>query len=150
MPSFSFYHLSKSTLEEALPKIMEKLLAAEGRAVLLFQNKEILKRIDEVLWSVGGTRFIPHCREDENDKDQNPVYLTTTEENPNNSNFLVLIAAVQTEYFNKFEKNIIIFSNYDDNELNSARNLWKKLKSEGNFELKYFLQDDKGNWAMKE
>lgn len=151
MASFNFYHLTKSTFEEALPKLMEKMLGAkQGNAVMIFNNEPMLKRIDEVLWSVGGTRFIPHGTEKEDFKDKQPIYLTQAEENPNQAKFLIHIGSAANEnFYNKFEKNIIIFSNNDEKELAEARNMWKKLKSDANFDLKYYMQDETGNWAEK-
>lgn len=150
MPSFSFYHLTTSNTEEALPKLMEKLLDSDAKGVVLFNNQQMLESLDKAFWSVGGTRFIPHGIEADNEnKELQPLYLTTKEENPNNAEYLIIAGKPDKDFYKNFEKNIIIFSSANNDELESARKLWKDLKANDNFELKYYQQDEKGSWNLK-
>lgn len=150
MPSFSFYHLTTSNVEEASPKLMEKLLDSGAKAVVLLNNRQMLESLDNAFWSVGGTRFIPHGIEDDTEnKDLQPLYLTTNQENPNNADFLVMVGKPNGEFYKEFEKNIIIFSSANNDDLENARSLWKELKANDNFELKYYQQDEKGGWSLK-
>ncbi len=149
MPQISFYHLSKTNLEEALPKLLEKILSVEGRAVVLCDDAKI-KPIDDVLWLVGGTRFIPHGTANDNDPELQPVYITDKEENPNNANFLVAISSMNNNFHKKFERTLLVFSGSSETELANARSLWKELKTEPANELKYFLQNEKGAWEEKQ
>ena len=87
-PQISFYHLTKTNLEDALPKLVEKILSTESRAVVLTEENKV-EIIDKLLWSVGGRRFIPHFSEKDLDgktEDEialHPVYVTSKEENAN-------------------------------------------------------------------
>ncbi len=145
----SFYHLSKTNLEEALPKLLEKVLETSGKAIVLCGDDSKVKIIDGLLWSVGGKRFIPHATANDNDIEHNPVFVTSKQENPIKANFLVDIKFDGSEYYKDFQRTLLIFNGSSDSELNYARAQWKKLKSENSSELKYYLQNEKGNWEEK-
>jgi DNA polymerase III subunit chi len=146
----SFYHLSKTNLEEALPKLLEKVLETDGKAIVLCNDEGNVKLIDGLLWSVGGKRFIPHATANDNDIEHNHVFVTAVEENPINANFLVKLKFDDSEYYKDFQRTLLIFNGSADSEINYARGLWKKLKSDSSYELKYFLQNDKGMWEQKQ
>jgi len=149
MKQISFYHLSKTNLEEALPKLLEKVLETGGKAVVLCNDESRVKLVDGLLWSVGGKRFIPHATANDNDVEHNPVFVTAAQENPIPAKFLVDISAVDSGYYNDFERSLFVFSGSSEMELSNARNLWKKLKGDSSFELKYYQQNDKGIWEEK-
>ncbi len=145
----SFYHLSKTNLEEALPKLLEKVLEIDGKAIVLCNDAGKVKLVDGLLWSVGGKRFIPHATANDNDIEHNPIFVTSTEENPINANFLVNLKFDDSDFYSKFQRTLLVFSGSSDSELNHARGLWKKLKGDSSFELKYYQQNDKGAWEEK-
>ena len=147
----SFYHLTKTALEEAIPKLMEKLLESGGRAVINFSSDDMMQNIDKKLWSVGGTRFIPHATDAEDFQEDHPIILSKNYEAQNNPNFLVLTQpiSVNEETLNNFERCLILFNGKSENELSVARSLWKKFSENQNYTLKYFLQNEKGVWQEK-
>ncbi len=149
MPQVSFYHLSKTNLEEALPKLLEKVLDSDGRAVVICENDSRVKLIDDLLWSVGGTRLIPHGTANDNFPELQPVFVTEKQENPNDANFLVSFNSRDEGFYKSFQRTLVVFSGSSEAELNDARGLWKKLKSDSAYELKYFLQNEKGLWEEK-
>ncbi len=51
--------------------------------------------------------------------------------------------------YSKFQRTLLVFNGSSESELTYARALWKKLKPDSSFELKYFLQNDKGIWEEK-
>jgi len=149
MPQISFYHLSKTNLEEALPKLLEKVLETDGKAVVLCNDAGNVKTIDGLLWSVGGRRFIPHATANDNDIEYNPVFITATEENPIEANFLVNLKFKDSDYYKNFQRTLLIFNGSAEPEINFARAQWKKLKADATCELKYFQQNEKGVWEQK-
>lgn len=149
MSQISFYHLTKTTIDEALPKLLEKVLDSDSRATLLVSDEQ-KKYFDDLLWSVGGTRLIPHGINGSGDEEYQPVLITSDEENKNNSDFLVLLGNTETGFFDSFKRSLLIFNGNDDEELKFARDKWKSLKANDNYELKYFFQNDKGKWQEKE
>lgn len=142
----NFYQLSKTPIEEALPSLLEKILSTSGKAVVLCRDEKLIKTLDDVLWQVGGTRFIPHGTDNDDFKEQQPVFLTSVNDNPNGAKFLVNVGVMEDEFYQNFDKTLMLFSQADAKETEAARILWKNLKSSGSAELKYFKQNDKGNW----
>ncbi|MDX1948995.1 MAG: DNA polymerase III subunit chi [Rickettsiales bacterium] len=142
----SFYQLSSSPIEQALPVLLEKILSTGNRAVLLCKNKDLLKELDKSLWAVGGTRFLPHGTEDEDFKAEQPIYLTSANDNPNGAKFLVNIGILDDDFYQNFERTLVIFNQADKQETDNARKLWKALKSNENLILKFFKQNEKGSW----
>ena len=149
MTQISFYHLTKTSVEEALPKLLEKMLETGVKTQIVFENQQQLENLDKALWSVGGTRFIPHGTEKDDFADQHPVFLTTSNDNnPNSAEFYVSVGKVinDEDNYHKYKRNFVIFNGFDDEETHYARGLWKKLKSNEKSELKYYKQDEKGSW----
>jgi DNA polymerase-3 subunit chi len=143
----SFYHLTKSALEEALPKLCEKMLETDKNVHLWCKDAEQLEILDKTLWSVGGRRFIPHGTESEDFTEQQPILLTTSEENINKASFLVVTNPLASdEIYKNYERVFIIFSGFSDDHLSASRHLWKKYKNMQNVEIEYFQQDEKGGW----
>lgn len=149
MTQISFYHLTKSSTDEALPKLLEKVLESDSRAILLVSDEQKQKHFDDLLWSVGGTRLIPHGINGEGDEKYHPVIVSIAEENKNNSDFLILLGENSSQWFEEFDRTLYIFNGNDDVELDFARNKWKALKANDNNSLKYYFQNDKGVWQEK-
>ncbi len=148
MAQVSFYHLSKTNLEEALPRLLEKVLETGGKAVVQCVDEGGVKLIDGLLWSVGGRRFIPHATANDNDVEFNPVFVTAQEENPISANFLVDLQMINSQYHGNFQRSLVIFSD-SSADLDRARSFWKELKADPSNELKYYQQNDKGGWEEK-
>jgi len=148
MTEVSFYHLTKSDLRRALPSLLEKVLESGKRSVLLVSNEEKLQEIDSMLWTFSTNRFIPHGTFAEDYKADQPVYLTTTEENPNKAEILVIVDGAKPEYVKKFDRVLDIFDGNDEEAANSARERWRSYKKDM-FELKYWQQSEKGAWEAK-
>lgn len=149
MPQISFYHLTASTRDEAMPKLLEKVLESGSRAVLIAGDKAEQDHFDNLLWSVGGTRLIPHDISGGEDDSIQPVLISTSEENNNKADFLVITGSKGGDYYNSFDRTLYIFNGNDSSELDFARSRWKELKSKSDLEMKYYFQNDKGNWQEK-
>jgi DNA polymerase-3 subunit chi len=79
----SFYHLLTSPLEKALPQILEKIVAGQGKAVVLCGSEERRDALNSVLWTYNPDSFLPHGTAKEVFADKQPIYLTAQVENPN-------------------------------------------------------------------
>ncbi len=88
----SFYHLKFSPLEKITPRLVEKVYASGLRAFILVEDDERLTQLNTSLWTYSTLAFLPHgCRLDsETTKDQQPIWLSTTLENPNQSTVCVV------------------------------------------------------------
>ena len=60
MAEIGFYHLTRSTLEEALPRLLDKAYAAGQRALVRVGSPERVELLDRALWTFARESFLPH------------------------------------------------------------------------------------------
>src|SRR3954468_20958976 len=84
----NFYHLTKSSLEEELPRLLEKTLQAGERAVVLLGSPERVDALNTHLWTYDPNGFLPHGAARDGEAERQPVWLTHRDENPNGAAFL--------------------------------------------------------------
>jgi len=143
-----FYHLQRQTLEEALPKLMEKVVGAGLRAVVKVPGKGLMQTIDKVLWDFDPASFLPHDTEGCDDPGAQQIYLTTNDENPNDASVLVLIDAVDSETVSEFDRCLYMFDGRKETVVAKARETWKSFKDFG-AEMSYWQQREGGGWEQK-
>ena len=130
MPQADFYHLQKQTLENVLPKLLEKAYATGKRIKVKIGNEERVEFINGILWTYDDQSFIPHGSKKDGFAEDQPVWLTAGDDNPNNAEFLFLVdGALVTA-------------------VEQARAFWKELKAAG-FTINYWQQNDAGRWQQK-
>ncbi|HEX9953586.1 MAG TPA: DNA polymerase III subunit chi [Allosphingosinicella sp.] len=134
-----FYHLSASPLERVLPTICEKVMAGEGR-LLVVADERLLATLDEQLWTYAPDSFLPHGREGE---DQ-PVLLSPEPSAANGARNIALADGVWREEALTFDRAFYFFGS--DN-LDDARSAWRALKGREGVESRYWKQVD-GRWVQ--
>jgi DNA polymerase-3 subunit chi len=72
-----FYHLTESTLEEALPPLVEKSLERGWRVGIQTASEERRDALDACLWTFRDDSFVPHGIDREPNAAEQPVILTT-------------------------------------------------------------------------
>jgi DNA polymerase-3 subunit chi len=143
-----FYHLTKTPLEKALPQIMRKVVESGQRAIIRFADEDILKKLDDAMWTSSQKKPVPHGKKQDGFEEHQPVYLTLEEENPNNSKMIVNIGVESVDEFaTGFESIIDIFDGNDNTELERARKRFLKYKELGR-EYTYHKQNEKGGWEQ--
>src|SRR5205809_321355 len=60
MTDISFYHLTSTTLDQALPKLLEKALQGGFKAVVRAGSDTEAERLCGLLWSYDQDSFLPH------------------------------------------------------------------------------------------
>ena len=60
MTEIRFYHLQRTTLEAALPPMLEKTLERGQRAVVLAGSDERVEQLTDHLWTYDEGGFLPH------------------------------------------------------------------------------------------
>ncbi len=90
MTEIGFYHLQRSALEQVLPRLLGKALERGMRVVVLAGSDERVKALDGALWTFDQGSFLPHGTAAGDFAAEQPVYLTTDEENPNGATLLAL------------------------------------------------------------
>jgi DNA polymerase-3 subunit chi len=136
-----FYHLSSSPLERVLPSICEKLLAG-GERLVVVADEELLRRLDEQLWTYGRDSFLPHGRQR---PEAQPILLGTEPEAANGARNIALADGLWREEALAFQRAFYFF---DGSSLDGARGAWRALKGKDGVESRYWKQDERGKWLQ--
>lgn len=148
MSEISFYHLTRQPLNKALPRLLEKVLAAGHRALVLAGSEERVEDLDAALWTYDAQSFLPHGSRALGHAERQPIFLTTAEENPNKADILVLVDGADPAFVGDFTRCLDMFDGNDDAAVEAARERWKRWKAAGH-ELTYWQQTEGGGWTRK-
>ena len=104
MAEVLFYHLTLSTLEEALPPLLERTLQRGWRAVVQTGSDERRGALDAHLWVYRDESFLAHGNDGEPHAEAQPILLTTGDGNRNGAQVRVagLRFAIATDLVNAF------------------------------------------------
>lgn len=148
MTEIGFYHLLRTPLERALPKLLEKAVARGLRAVVVSGSDERTEHLSAALWTYDPASFLPHgTAADGNPADQS-IYLADHVTNLNEAAVLVLTDGAETAEPEAFERVIDMFDGRDDAAVAAARVRWQAMKEKGHH-LTYWQQTDQGGWEQK-
>lgn len=148
MTAISFYHLERTSLDGALPRLLEKVLERGHRAVVIAGSEERVEALNTALWTYEQRSFLPHGSAADGHVDRQPVYLTAEDENPNGSDVLVLVDGVTSANLETFARVLDMFDGHDSEAVGAARARWRDLKDAGH-ELTYWQQTAQGGWEQK-
>ncbi|MDH3236180.1 MAG: DNA polymerase III subunit chi [Alphaproteobacteria bacterium] len=148
MTEIGFYHLQRTPLERALPKLLEKVLEAGKRAVVVAGSDERVESLNGVLWTYRPDGFLPHGSAKDGNAEAQPVWLATAPENPNNAGILILTDGATTQSFDGFERCLEMFDGNDDAAVAAARERWTAYKAAGH-DVVYYQQTESGGWEKK-
>lgn len=150
MTRVDFYHLQKQSLEEVLPKLLEKAYQTGNKTVLKIGNEQRVEFINTHLWTYNDQSFLPHGSRKDGNAAEQPIWLTSDDDNPNQATLLFLVDGAQKspEELTAFDRVFNIFDGHSEPALVQARQFWKTLKT-SDVELHYWQQDDAGRWTEK-
>lgn len=146
MPEIRFYHMTRSSLEQALPVMLDRTLGRAQRAVVMAPTQERIASLDAHLWTFSADAFLPHGTAADGSAPDQPIWLTTTPENPNGAKVLFLCDGALPEddgALADFELVALLFDGRDDAMVQAARERWKRWKAAGN-PLTYWQQGEAG------
>lgn len=148
MSEVFFYHLTKTTLEIALPKILERALSEKWSIEIRTSANTNLDEISNAIWRGPEESFLPHCLEDHEDLQDYPIVLCKSPLKDWRDCLIVVGQADLKENEVKNYKRIcLIFDAKIEVELSKARKSWKKLSEEGINTV--YWAEDKGRWVKK-
>lgn len=148
MTDIAFYHLERSTLEEALPKLLEKTLAASKRALVLAGSESRVEALTERLWTYDQDAWLPHGSIKDGNPGDQPVWLSANDSNLNGATFLFLTDGATSADVDAYERCFELFDGNDESAVTAARERWKSYKDAGH-ELTYWQQNARGGWEKK-
>ena len=148
MTEVGFYHLTATPLERALPKLLERVIEAGKRAVVIGGSEARIDSLDTALWVYHPQSFLAHGTPSGGHADEQPIYLTTAEENPNGAQILVLVDGIEPGFIDRFERCLDLFDGKDGEALEAARRRWRERKEAGH-SVTYWRQAEDGRWEKK-
>lgn len=149
MSRVDFYHLQSQTLDNVLPKLLEKAYGTGKNIVVRIGNDERVDFLNALLWTYNDQSFLPHGSKKDGNAEMQPIWLTSSGDNPNQAEMLFLTdgASAEIEELKNFERTFNIFDGNSSTAIEQARNFWKTFKAAG-LECYYWKQDDSGRWEM--
>ena len=143
-----FYHLTESTLEEALPGLLERSLARGWRAVVQTGTEERRDALDTHLWTFRDDSFLAHATEREAYPQDQPVLLTTGADNANGAQIRFLVDGATPPDLSAYQRAVFMFDGHDQLQLEAAREHWKTVKAAGHT-VTYWQQTPDKRWERK-
>jgi DNA polymerase III subunit chi len=147
MTEIRFYHLSRISLSEVLPELLEKTLERGWRAVVMTSSPERVETLTQHLWTYKEGSFLPHGCAKDGFADMQPIWLTDKDENPNGAKVLMLTDNAVSENIASYDLVCEIFDEQDDRAVDAARTRWKAYKDSGHT-LTYWQQGERG-WEKR-
>ncbi|MEC8876410.1 MAG: DNA polymerase III subunit chi [Pseudomonadota bacterium] len=145
MVEFNFYDLGSKPLEKFLSQLLEKILVLKKRAVVIVEDQDQLKYLNQQLWTISTNSFIPHGSKVNGDPKNQPIWLTNIFENPNNSSYLISINVLINEGSKNFEKCFFIFSKRNTLMLKRVKLQKEKCLIE-KIKHNFYHQNENGKW----
>lgn len=148
MVSVSFYHLTATPLERALPKLLEKMHAAGHKALVTCASDDRMDQLNQLLWTYDPASFLPHGSTKDGDTHKQPILLSTTTDRQNHASLLLITDGREAENIEEFDRVVDIFNGNDDQALETARQRWTNYRNLG-YILTYLQQTSDGKWSDK-
>jgi len=144
-PDIAFYQLAKWPLEQALAKLLERILNQSLRVVVRVTSDHYLSALNQSLWTYDAKSFLPHGSANDGDVEQQPIYLTTGGEVPNGATILILTGNLDAADINSFARCLDIFDGNDE-AVTKARKRWV-LRSAAGHSQTLWRQAPDGRWT---
>lgn len=142
-----FYHLERTSLDRALPDLLEKSAARGWRAIVRTPTPDRVAHLDGWLWSYRDESFLPHGTDGEPGAARQPILLTTGFDNPNGAKVLFLVDGAEPGELDGFDRCVVLFDGADEAQLALARGQWSAAKAKG-LAVSYWQQQGRG-WEKR-
>ncbi len=148
MTEILFYHLTEKRLEDVLPGLLEKCRERQWNVVVQAMSEKRVEALDAHLWSWRDDSFLPHSAIRDGSEDQQPIWLTTLQDNPNNATIRFMVEGATPPDLSVYDRGIYIFDGHNADDIAIARQRWKSEKDNGH-DVTYWQQNSRGGWDKK-
>ncbi len=148
MTEISFYHLEKSNLEFVLPKLLEKVLEIGKRALVIGESEARIEILASALWTYNSGSWLPHGTSKDSYPEEQPVWLSSEDTNPNGATFLFLLNGMNSERVPDFERCFVLFDGNNPSMVDIARTHWSDYQKSGH-NVTYWQQSSSGAWEKR-
>ncbi len=138
-----FYQLAGTPAEQVIATLAEKVLAADGRLLIVAEDEPFLARLDRMLWDQGSASFLPHGLAGGPDDARQPILLSTSPDAPNLARNMLIADGVWRDAALSYDRSFYLF---DNATLEGARLAWKLLVGREGVERRYWAQEG-GKWV---
>ena len=135
----AFYHATRASADEVVPRLVEKALAAGHRVAIRASDRDRLDQLDVALWTYDPNSFLPHARDTHPRAAAQPALLTTSDTAANGADLLLMLDGPVPG--RGYARALYVF---DDASKVAARAAWRALTGPG----VYWKQADKG-WTRE-
>jgi DNA polymerase III subunit chi len=149
MTEIVFYHLKGQSLDQVLPSLLQRSLERGWRVTVQGATDERIAALDAHLWTWRDDAFLPHGTWREAGATEQPILLTTNDDNPNGAvvRFLVEGASMPGDP-SIYQRVVLLFDDDDPEAVEQARTRWSEAKAAG-FDVTYWQPDENGRWQRK-
>lgn len=148
MAEVLFYHLTESTLEEALPPLLEKSIERGWSVVVQTGSVERRDALDGHLWTFRDDSFLAHGLDSDPLAEDQPILLTVSDANANGAVVRFVVDGAEPPPLDAYQRGVLMFDGHDQTQLETAREHWRRLKAEGHA-VTYWQQTDARRWERK-
>jgi len=147
LAEIGFYHLFSTSLERALPRLLERALSQGHRIVVRAASAERVEHLNAALWTYEEAAFLPHGSSRDGTPTLQPIWLTHRDENPTGATMIVLVDGLEAEDLGAFARCADLFDGNDGEAVEAARGRWRRAREAGHA-LTYWQQTASG-WERK-
>lgn len=144
MTKIDFYTGCDDKLKTAC-QLSHKAMQNGVRVVIVTPDAASCKQLDQMLWHVPATAFIPHCSSDAEQAQHTPVLLAHNAEKFAHHDLLISLHDETPGYFSRFER-VIEIVGADEADSLRGRARYKFYRDRG-YELRHFDLTAKANPA---
>lgn len=139
----AFYQLSKTPLERALPRLLEKIYNSGLRVLVLCDSKDSMVLLNNTLWTFSSTAFLPHGYE--GDPQRHPIWLSLSSDNVNSADLIIVTSGQIISSNGDYKKCLDMFDGSIDKNTQAARERYREYMAR-KYPLTFWKQDDEGTW----
>ena len=146
MARVDFYRLTRDPVERVLPAIATRILGNGDRLLVVAAPAMQRQAIDEALWTLNPSSFLPHGNAGSPDEEIEPILISGTlaASPPNGAAFVALADGEWREEALGFERTFLLF---DNSRIDDARATWRSLAAREDIDNRFWKQDDRGRWS---
>lgn len=147
MTEVRFYHMEQQNLDQTLPALLSKALAGGHKIVVKAANDQEVERLNAHLWTYNPNSFLPHGSKKDGNPEEQPIWLTAEDENPNGADVLILTTGTTSETYDQYDLCCEMLDGRNQEAVTEARARWTSYK-DGGHDVTYWQQSANG-WEKK-
>jgi DNA polymerase-3 subunit chi len=148
MTAISFYHLTSTPMQRALPKLLEKIVGGGHRALVVASTEEEAEQLNQLLWTYDQDSFLAHGSLKDGRAEDQPILLSAEATPRNNATMLLMTNGQVPDAPERFERVLDMFDGNNAEAVAAARTRWTAYKNAGHT-LTYQQQTPNGGWEKK-